>query len=187
MAANGSQRRAAGVIPRATPVTLVAWAAIIALIAMMGGAAGCVDIDGGAVEVSWAIFSRDGRAINDCACASPRVSFVRLHLESVTDSALQPCAGVNACRFSCGRKTGATPFMIPPGQYLMSLVPLGTDGTDIAAATTTQDPRPSVQRPAPQWRSVVRGQPTQLEAFMLEADCESRCRGAEIFAACTAG
>ena len=142
-----------------------------AALAIGVASAGCVEINGGAVEVSWAIFARDGRAITDCTCADPNIVYVRLNLVSDPDGTLQPCAGVNSCRFTCGRNVGATPFMVPPGQYLMSLVPVGADGSDLPIGPLA----PSVEIPAPESRAVVRGQPTELEAFMLEANCATSC------------
>src|SRR5450432_2079072 len=161
-------------------LTLVLASAVVAgLVSLVG----CVEINGGAVEVSWAIFARDGRAINDCGCSEPRIAEVRLNLVSDPGGASQPCAGVAACRFSCGRKVGATPFMVPPGQYLMSLVPIGSDGNDLPAAG---GPDVAVLAPPAQSRTVVRGQPTELEAYMLEASCASRC-DMGFFNACSGG
>jgi hypothetical protein len=157
----------------------------------LGAIAGCVDVNGGAVEVAWAVFARDGRAINDCSCAAlssdvsssePRVgiAYVRLNVVSDPTPDSQPCAGKDSCRFACNRKVGATPFMIPPGRYLMSLVPVGADGNDIAAT--------EVKAPPPISRFVVTGQPTELEAFMLEAaNCASACNVGGITNACAGG
>ena len=45
--------------------------------------AACVEIDGGAVEISWVIRSETGSAITDCGCASPSIATVRLKLTGV--------------------------------------------------------------------------------------------------------
>ena len=154
---------------------------------------GCVEIDGGAVEVPWAIFSPDGRAISDCSCAvtaatatpaDTSIAFVQLDLDwdspdgsPCTDpAACAPCADRSACRFACGRKIGATPFMIPAGQYLMSLTPLDAAGDVLA-----------IQSTAPVLRQVRRGQPTELDAFVLTASCATRCNGAVTDQPCTGG
>jgi hypothetical protein len=150
-------------------------AALAALLAATSGALGCVDINGGSVEVAWGVFAKDGRAINDCACAvaltppeaETPIAFVRLNLVSDSDAADQPCTGTDNCRFSCNRKIGATPFMIKPGRYLMSLVAVDAGGNDFAAG--------AVDSPPAELRSVVKGQPTQLDAFMLQARCATRC------------
>ena len=148
------------------------------------GGLGCVDINGGAVEVAWGLFAKDGRAINDCTCAVPltpaesetSIAYVRLNLVSDSAPADQPCAGTNNCRFACNRKIGATPFMIPPGRYLMSLVAVDADGGDF--------PVGSVDTPPAELRSVVRGQPTELDAFMLQARCANRCNSGGIMQPC---
>lgn len=142
------------------------------------GGLGCVDINGGAVEVAWGLFASDGRAINDCTCAVPiapadsetPIAYVRLNLVSDSEPADQPCAGTNNCRFACNRKIGATPFMIPPGRYLMSVVAVDANGSDFPAG--------AVETPPAELRSVVHGQPTELDAFMLQARCATRCNSA---------
>ena len=157
-------------------------------VALSAGA--CVDINGGAVEVPWAIFTPDGRAITDCACAleppaagqaiteERPIAYVRLDLVSASNGT-NPCLGLDSCRFTCGRKIGATPFMIPEGQYEMSLVPLAEDGTVLAEQGLT--PVAPVSRP------VTRGQPTELEAFAITATCASRCNGGSATQPCTGG
>lgn len=159
--------------PRRRGGPRAALAAVALLLTSVGS--GCVDINGGSVEVAWGVFAKDGRAINDCSCAAPLtppeaetpITFVRLNLVSDSDPADQPCAGTNKCRFSCNRKIGATPFIIKPGRYLMSLVAVDADGNDFAAG--------AVDAPPAELRSVVNGQPTELDAFMLQARCASRC------------
>lgn len=127
--------------------------------AATGLPAGCVDIEGGSVEVPWALFAPDGRAINDCDCTQPQVRTIRLVLESLETGA-HPCDGRPDCEFACARKIGATPFVIPPGNYLMSVVPLDASGSALPFAT-----------PSPLTRTVRVGQPTELEAMGIEAPC----------------
>lgn len=143
------------------------------VLALMGVA--CVDINGGAVEVAWIVFARDGRgAINDCSCAAPAIQSVRLKLDpaGTNTTPTDPCTGVAACVFSCGRKTGATPFVVPPGDYLMSIEPLGTDGLVI----------PEDAVPAPVLRQVQKGAPTELDAFEINAPCG--CHGDDVQVPC---
>jgi hypothetical protein len=146
---------------------------VAAWLALTGVA--CVDINGGAVEVPWIVFARDGRgAINDCACATPAIQSVRLKLEPAGANATpaDPCAEASSCVFSCGRKIGSTPFMVPPGDYLMSIEPLGTDGLVI----------PEDAVPAPVLRRVQKGAPTELDAFEIQAPCG--CHGDDVQAPC---
>ena len=143
------------------------------------GLGACVEIDGGAVEVPWTVFAKDGRgAINDCSCADPAIAYVRLKLAGPPDAPTQPdpCDGVGACQFSCGRKIGATPFFIPPGSYLMSIEPVAADGTVAATAMV----------PDPVLRQVTKGEPSELDAFGIEAPCAPRCHGDDLTMACAA-
>ncbi len=96
-------------------------------------ATGCVSIDGGAVEASWDVHASDGRGIADCSCTCPEVAKVRFSVVPAAGGA-DLCAGRAACQFSCQAKHGATPFDIPPGDYSLSLVPVGADGQDLTGA-----------------------------------------------------
>jgi hypothetical protein len=142
-------------------------------------AAGCVRIDGGAVEISWVVRSSDGRAITDCTCSVPQIARVRLDLLGVGGDidGTTPCAGRPECEFPCQRQTGSTPFEIKQGSagpdgrmpaYQISLTAVGADGTDLTSG---------VQAPAPILREVVTGQPTEVEAFLLVAQCADQCSG----------
>lgn len=137
----------------------------------------CVKIDGGAVEISWVIRSDQGKAITDCGCADPPIATVRLVLQGSDArgypiAGATPCAGQAQCDFPCERQTGATAFDIPPTQgvekyYAISVVPVGTDGTELSKA--------QVDRPASILREVVRGQPTEVESMQLVAPCATAC------------
>lgn len=131
---------------------------------------GCVQIDGGAVEVSWVVHA-NGRMITDCSCSDPLISRVRIQLEGM-GGGIQgdtPCANRAQCEFSCQRQTGATPFDIQPTQgdeiYAVSVIAMGADGQDL----------PLPMMPAPILRTVTRGQPTEVGAFLLEAGCNGDC------------
>jgi|SRR5882724_13439349 len=150
-------------------------------------AVGCVRIDGGAVEVSWVVRSTDGRAITDCGCAYPAIAKVRINLVGVGGdiAGTTPCAGRAACEFPCQRQTGSTPFDIKQGQpgsdgqlpqYQISLTAVGADDAPLSA---------SVQSPAPILRTVVQGQPTEVEAFLLVAQCAVDCAGTNSSGVCT--
>jgi hypothetical protein len=147
-------------------------ASLIALVTLAGAAAGCVQIDGGAVEVSWEV-QANGRAITDCSCSSPRIAKVRIDLvgRGGTIQGDRPCAGRAQCEFSCQRKTGATPFNIPETRvgetYGIKVVAMDTDDIDL----------PTTFEPDAVYRSVVRGQPTEVEAFLLDVGCDKDCGG----------
>jgi hypothetical protein len=133
--------------------------------------AGCVEIDGGAVEISWVIRSKAGSAITDCGCASPSISRVRLALGGIGGAVddTKPCAANAQCDFPCGRQTGATAFNIPEThgaeRYQVSIEALGMDGSPLL----------QVMAPAPILREVVRGQPTEVASMELVAECATEC------------
>jgi hypothetical protein len=133
----------------------------------------CVPINGGAVEISWAIRSTAGSAITDCGCADPSISRVRLVLVGMGGAidGATPCAGKAQCDFSCQRQTGSTAFDITEThgteKYEISVVALDAQGAEI--------PKEQVMTPAPILRDVVRGQPTEVEAFQIVAPCASDC------------
>jgi hypothetical protein len=135
----------------------------------------CVEINGGAVEISWVIRSGTGSAITDCGCADPAIAKVRLVLKGVGASGTAiagatPCAGQAQCDFNCSRQTGATQFNIQETQgaerYEVSVVAVGIDGNEL----------PQVMTPAPILREVVRGQPTEVESMQLVANCATECQ-----------
>ena len=133
--------------------------------------AACVEIDGGAVEISWVIRSDTGSAITDCGCASPSIATVRLKLTGVggTIEDYQPCAGNAQCDFPCARQTGSTAFNIKETRgderYQVSVAAVGNDGTELLQVMT----------PAPILREVVRGQPAEVESMQLVALCAPEC------------
>lgn len=147
--------------------------AVLALAAALVPA--CVSIDGGAVEISWIVIAPDGRGITNCGCADPAIAKVRLVLRGVggTIDGATPCAGKAQCDFSCQRQTGATSFDIPPTapgeSYEVSVVAVDAAGNEV--------PQSSIMTPAPILRQVVRGQPTEVEAFTLVAPCAPACNG----------
>lgn len=154
----------------------------ITLIALLFSAAGCVSIDGGAVEASWVVATHDGRGIADCGCTCPPISKIRIQLIPVAGGG-DPCAGRAACQFSCNLQSGATHFDIPPGSYSVSLVPVGADGNDISSGEVgTCSAGPGVD---PVVRDVLRGRVTQLPALVVLADCAADCGGLDSTKVCT--
>jgi|1186.fasta_scaffold844995_1 hypothetical protein len=141
----------------------------LALLVLASG--GCVDIEGGAVEVSWVVRSTSGSAITNCGCADPPIDKVRLVLvpRGASIEGNNPCEGAAQCEFPCQRQTGSTAFNIKPTQagesYEISVVAVGADGNVLEGVMT----------PAPILRSVVSGQPTEVEAFQLVAPCRAEC------------
>jgi hypothetical protein len=131
---------------------------------------GCVQIDGGAIEVSWELFA-NGRAVTECSCSDPEVVSLRMNVVGMNGSidGSMPCAGRPECVFPCQRQTGATPFDIPETHgdeiYSIKLIAVGRDGADL----------PEVRTPDEIQRTVVRGQPTELEAVEVDVGCATAC------------
>lgn len=131
-----------GVVERIRRVALVAVATLV----------GCVDVNGGAVELSWSIRTVDGRALDD-PCRVSGIARVRLDAEEV--GVAQPVRKFRS--WSCGAFHGTTLFEIPEGTYSLSVVPLCGDGVTRADATV----------PAPIVRDVVEGEVAQLNALLI--------------------
>jgi hypothetical protein len=149
-------------------------------------AAGCVSIDGGSVEAAWDLHTPDGRRIAQCSCSCPRIAKVRFSVVPAAGGA-DLCAGRDACQFACGAGQGGTPFDIPPGDYALSLVPVGEDGQDLVgeipqAGGGTCSAQSSV---APILRTVRKGQPTQLNGVVIKAECAANCGGSDTTKACS--
>lgn len=133
---------------------------------------GCVQIDGGAVEVRWDLQygGRDCtsgtlcRRGNRISCLTAQVGAVQLRL-SPSDGQSDPCDS-ERCRFGCDRKVGTTTFFVPEGEYAMSLIVLDQDMAEI--------PIDEVSVPAPLVRQVREGELTNLNVNLIIV---TRCDG----------
>jgi hypothetical protein len=148
--------------------------------------AGCVPIDGGAVEASWDLHDQDGRGIADCSCTCPEIAKVRFSVVPSVGGA-DLCAGKAACQFPCRDKHGATPFDIAPGDYDLSLVPVGADGQDLTGPFAQDGGGTCLAQSgvAPTLRTVGKGQLTQLNAVVIIAECAPICGGSDSTKVCT--
>lgn len=160
-------------VKRGNPPTFSGLRSLACLAALACSSGACVEMNGGAIEISWLVRTVGGSPIIDCGCADPQISAVRLvvvgrmgRLDGTT-----PCAGQARCDFPCQRRTGSTAFDIAPTEgperYEISVVALDFDGQEI--------PKERVMPPAPILREVVFGQPTEVEAFQLVAPCHAEC------------
>ena len=189
-------RKAASIInlgesnPPSRPPPLSALGLLLPLVlpvlplALLPLASGCVQIDGGAIEASWVLRTFDGRAITGCACASPqiaRVRFTAVAIDATGQAQADICAGRAGCEFSCASQRGATPFFVPAGRYAIAVAALTAEGHIPAQGEASGE----VRVPAPILRDVVYGQPTQLEAIAIEADCDPGCGGSSTTRACS--
>lgn len=119
---------------------------------------GCVEINGGAVELNWTLRGFNGENIGDQTerCEMPGVKDVRIvwvHQEGL---------GTGFSQFPCVDGQGTTPFEIPDGQVAFSTQPVCCDGTP--------GPAGSYQAPAPIVRAVTLGQVVSLRTLLIEVE-----------------
>jgi hypothetical protein len=159
-----NKRKRKAVEPRKVGSHAVIAAAVCSLTL---GLIGCVDIDGGALELSWSIRDFDGAARS---CGDVDFDEVRLCWESVGDSVVtQECALRDATRhavFPCLDAHGVTRFVVDPGPTAIWIEPLCGDG---AVATDYVVPAAIV-------RDVSRGEIAILNALLVVADDASCVR-----------
>jgi hypothetical protein len=118
------------------------------LLALVAALAGCVDVSGGAVELSWTFYDREGTRRS---CAAAGVD--RLRLEGVVvDGSDAPAYAVE---WPCDEGRGATPFDIQPGRYAFRLAPICKTG--VLDATV----------PEPIVRDIVEGDVASLRALLI--------------------
>jgi hypothetical protein len=147
----------------------VHWLAILALVLAIVALAlaGCVPVDGGAVEASWDLRFGDGRRVDDegnlLDCAKERLKRVQFLLISET-SGKNPCAGAGHCQFDCAQfGSGTTEFAIPEDRYAISLQLVGTDDKELDAAD-------GVVYPGPRVRWIREGEITDLDVNLIIVD-----------------
>jgi hypothetical protein len=122
---------------------------------------GCIEIDGGAVELSWSLRSFDGDAVDGCGMAD--IQEVRLCWEHLPDGSVS--VGGGSCRsgarrtFPCSEYSGITGFQLDPGATAFWIEPVCDDG-EPADAETYQVPPPIV-------RNVEEGKIVSLNSLLL--------------------
>jgi hypothetical protein len=132
--------------------------ALLVLVAL--GASGCIEIEGGAVELSWSLRDFDGDAVD--ACSDARVEQVEV--------CWQPTGGDTpsidiACRpgqresFPCSEENGVSGFTIEPGPTAFWAHPICETGEP-----ATED---TFQAPAPIVRTVEDGQIVTLNSLLI--------------------
>lgn len=123
-------------------------------------AGGCDPVNGAAVEVSWVVHTPGGFAIDDCSCADPTITRVRL--------LITPQSGPESARsydFACEKQRGVTPFEVPAGLYELQVQALDGAGQPASGAVA----------PPPFLRRLVWGQPASMDAQLIVASCAARC------------
>jgi hypothetical protein len=125
-----------------------------------------VDVNGGAVELSWSIHKTDG---TQSSCAEANLAQVALCLRScdafaaglcrrqLPDGTLVDDMQCPFVTFSCDRLHGSTAFEIPPGRKELWIRPLCANATVLATA----------QVPESLLRDVTEGEVTELNALLI--------------------
>jgi hypothetical protein len=137
--------------------------------------AACVDIDGGAAELSWSLFDRSGDSVS---CGEADVDEVRLCWEPFDEVApTMACADGAQIAFACQEEHGATRFDLATGPTAFWVEPICEDGEPAAPAT--------FDVPAPIVREVIEGRVVNLSsiAIVVNADVGTE----EVPRTCAAG
>jgi hypothetical protein len=144
-------RVAVGIVVRAISCALTA------VVGVLSGA--CVDVNGGAVELSWSIRTDTGMETN---CENAGITQVALCVRQCDMSA---CTGPTICpaaTWECDRLRGATLFDIAPGRTELTI------RADCRAGTA------NVVLPPPLVRDIVFGDVTQLNALLITVPSSGR-------------
>src|SRR5262245_44874339 len=98
--------------------------------------AGCVDVNGGSVELAWELFSPSGSACcpNADPCRAAGAERVRVHLHPGACDVTE----IPVHTFSCKSTQGATQFDIPPGFYCIEI----DAAADITSPAVASGPGP---------------------------------------------
>jgi hypothetical protein len=112
---------------------------------------GCVEVNGGAVEVAWVIQTTRGGQLDSCVPALvERMQLCR----APVGTTMETCQD-----WECEPFYGSTDFDIAEGAYSFRLQPLCTSGL-----------RPGVQLPSPIVRDIVPGRVASLNALLIVGD-----------------
>jgi hypothetical protein len=143
------------------------------LLAALGLISSCVQIDGGAVEFSWAIRTPRGEA---SSCSKSGISQVRLCWQAVGESNPPVCE--NSRSFPCAEERGISLFEVEPGQTFFWIEPLCSESNSLPGAG-------SFEAPSPVKRDVSSGEVVTLNALLIIATDEMSACGE--FCTCVPG
>lgn len=143
--------------------------ALLAVI-LASSSASCVEVNGGAVELSWSLRDFDGERAEECHNDNPDdgpvvdVDRIRLAWKAVVaddESATDPDGTVT---FPCEDGRGITDFSIPPGRHMLWIEPVCAQGAP---------PSGRYQVPPPIVRTIGEGTVTTLDALLIVADAST--------------
>jgi hypothetical protein len=134
--------------------------------------AGCIDVEGGAAELSWSLRTFEGDGLDSDACADLDMDRIRLCWTSLDDAgAASGCRPGASASWECERGSGVTGFVIPAGRTSFWIEPVCNDGV-VARTTTYQAPPPLV-------RQVFEGQVVTLNSLLLVVTNPKECQPPE--------
>jgi hypothetical protein len=120
----------------------------------LAGLAGCVDVNGGAVEFKWEIRKDDGTG---SSCDGMQVAAVRVIAEPTPDSNGATTGELFDDSWPCTDYKAATDFVIEPGRYAIRIEPVCPAGLEAVATV----PQPIV-------RDVSNGYVVELNTLLIE-------------------
>jgi hypothetical protein len=122
----------------------------------------CVDVHGGALDLSWQLFGQNGHACTGDLgpCQAIGADSVRVQLYPIS---CDPAQAHLIRSFGCPQQQGTTRFDVPVGTYCIAV-----DATDANNAVVAQGP-------APVLRDVENGEVVELGAFALTAAGTHSC------------
>jgi hypothetical protein len=120
--------------------------------------AGCVDVNGGAVELSWAIRTRDG-IVSGCGPQDANLATVSLCARTVT-TASEKCP-IEGATWDCEARHGTTRFNVQEGEKELWIEVTCPDGSPA-----------NVTVPSPIVRDVAFGEVTQLDALLIQVNAD---------------
>lgn len=134
-------------------------------------AVACIEVNGGAAELSWTLRNFDGKPISgdDPPCTITNIEEIRLNWKAVTDDTDTGLVPDDSAEFQCDDNRGVTEFIIPAGKQMLWIEPLCRNEI---AATNYEVPPPIV-------RNVEEGTVTTLDALLIVADPGCTCRTSE--------
>lgn len=154
-------RRVRAVFPRKAAI----WLALAVALGAASGA-GCVEVNGGAAELSWSLRTFDGARSRECEHL--RIGRIRLAwkaaAQSSSDPGTEPTGAPDGWQeFPCDDSRGVTDFSIPAGRQMLWIEPLCAGSAMPAAVGHYEVPPPIV-------RTVQDGTVTTLDALLVVAD-----------------
>lgn len=144
----------------------ILWLATAIFLAVI--AVACIEVNGGAAELSWTLRDFDGKPISgdDPPCTITRIEQIRLNWKAVTDAADTTLVPDDSAVFQCGDNRGVTEFIIPAGKQMLWIEPICRN--EIMAR--------QYEVPPPIVRTVEEGTVTTLDALLIVADPACTCR-----------